>query len=75
MTNSQPSTTKLYRLLVERGISQASLARKMRVQRQAIGIWVRADEPCPRGRQAQLGIHLGIPTEIGSYFDRDGFAI
>jgi hypothetical protein len=75
MTNPHPdnTTTKLWRLLQEQGRSQAWLARKLRVRPQSVGAWVRAEEPCPRNRQAQIALHLSIAA--ADFFDRHGFAV
>lgn len=65
--------TQLQYRLVAMERSQGWLARKLRVKPQTIGGWLRAEEPTPRSRQAQIALTLGI--QAVDYFDRRGFAI
>jgi len=76
------SPTLIEKILADRERSKAWLARKLRVSRQSVGAWVRAEEACPLSRQAQIAVILSEddPALTASYravelFDRHGFAI
>lgn len=70
MTHPQ---TLIAKQLEDEGRSQAWLARKLRVSRQTMGAWLRAEEPCPLSRQAQIATHLNV--KAAAFFDRKRFAI
>jgi hypothetical protein len=66
--------------LAEKERSQGWLAKRLRVTRQAVGIWARGEEPCPRARQAQIAVTLNEQsprTQLRpeDLFDRKGYAI
>lgn len=76
------SPTLIASILSKRERSQSWLARKLRVSRQSVGAWVRAEEACPLSRQAQIAVILSeddpaltVAYKAVELFDRHGFAI
>lgn len=76
MTPPAPVTrTALHRALYENPHEKrtiAWLAAKLGVTRQQVGQWCNGHEPIPRKRQAQMRLHLELPT--APLFDERGFA-
>ena len=73
-TGPKPAiTTELQRVLYAHPEGNVSwLARKLGVNRQTCGYWVRGKEKTPRRRQAQIRHHLEAPAV--PLFDELGFA-
>jgi hypothetical protein len=53
--------------------SRGWLGRQLKVSRQAANAWVAGREECPKARQAQIALTLGI--QASEYFDAEGFAV
>jgi len=64
--------TQIAKLLRKEERSQAWLARKLRVSRQTICLWVARKERVPVARQAQIAVTFGVKAD--DYFGRDGYA-
>lgn len=56
----------------ENKITRAWIAGKLGVTRIAVSQWLNRVEKCPRRRQVQIGLILGV--EVGGWFDDDGYA-
>lgn len=71
MPADQPLTV-VQKLLHERERNGASFARQLGVERQTMNAWLRAAEPVPRRRQAQIAVLLHRrPKEL---FTGQGYA-
>lgn len=73
-TPNDTPQTRIAKRLEEQERSQAWLARKLGVKRQTVGEWVRGDTACPRSRQAQIKLFLGVMPATELFTDA-GFAV
>jgi predicted transcriptional regulator len=71
---TQHPRTKIAVAVFAAGLTHSELAGWLGVTPQAVGIWLRGDEPCPASRQAQFAIYLD--TKASQLFDAEtGVAI